>query len=58
MTSASASSPISGGRVAHLICVSPAFFDSARSGELVSRLTADTTRSIRVGASYRSRCAI
>src|SRR5712672_3171626 len=27
---------------AHLISLSPAFFDSARSGELVSRLTADT----------------
>jgi len=29
---------------AHLIALSPAFFDSARSGELVSRLTADTTQ--------------
>jgi ATP-binding cassette, subfamily B, bacterial len=29
---------------AHLISLSPAFFDSARSGELVSRLTADTTQ--------------
>jgi ATP-binding cassette subfamily B protein len=28
----------------HLISLSPAFFDSARSGELVSRLTADTTQ--------------
>src|SRR3981081_2754497 len=28
---------------AHLISLSPAFFDSARSGELISRLTADTT---------------
>jgi ATP-binding cassette subfamily B protein len=27
---------------AHLVSLSPAFFDSARSGELVSRLTADT----------------
>src|SRR6185295_16361923 len=27
---------------AHLISLSPAFFDSARSGELISRLTADT----------------
>ena len=27
--------------LAHLISLSPAFFDSARSGELVSRLTAD-----------------
>src|SRR4051812_1549053 len=29
---------------AHLVALSPAFFDSARSGELVSRLTADTTQ--------------
>lgn len=29
---------------AHLTSLSPAFFDSARSGELVSRLTADTTQ--------------
>src|SRR6201746_49849 len=29
---------------AHLISLSPAFFDSARSAELVSRLTADTTQ--------------
>ncbi|MGF6305896.1 ATP-binding cassette subfamily B protein [Bradyrhizobium sp. i1.8.4] len=29
---------------AHLIALSPTFFDSARSGELVSRLTADTTQ--------------
>ena len=29
---------------AHLISLSPAFFDSARSGEMVSRLTADTTQ--------------
>ena len=29
---------------AHLISLSPAFFDTARSGELVSRLTADTTQ--------------
>ena len=29
---------------AHLVSLSPAFFDSARSGELVSRLTADTTQ--------------
>ncbi|MEK9283189.1 MULTISPECIES: ABC transporter ATP-binding protein/permease [unclassified Bradyrhizobium] len=29
---------------AHLLSLSPAFFDSARSGELVSRLTADTTQ--------------
>ena len=29
---------------AHLISLSPAFFNSARSGELVSRLTADTTQ--------------
>jgi ATP-binding cassette subfamily B protein len=29
---------------AHLIALSPAFFDSARSGELISRLTADTTQ--------------
>jgi ATP-binding cassette, subfamily B, bacterial len=29
---------------AHLMSLSPAFFDSARSGELVSRLTADTTQ--------------
>ncbi|OKO69349.1 ABC transporter ATP-binding protein/permease [Bradyrhizobium sp. AS23.2] len=28
----------------HLLSLSPAFFDSARSGELVSRLTADTTQ--------------
>ncbi len=28
----------------HLISLSPAFFDSARSGELISRLTADTTQ--------------
>jgi ATP-binding cassette subfamily B protein len=28
----------------HLTSLSPAFFDSARSGELVSRLTADTTQ--------------
>ena len=37
---------------AHLISLSPAFFDSARSGELVSRLTADTTQiKAAVGAS-------
>ncbi|WP_213773482.1 ABC transporter transmembrane domain-containing protein [Bradyrhizobium sp. dw_78] len=29
---------------AHLIALSPSFFDSARSGELISRLTADTTQ--------------
>jgi ATP-binding cassette subfamily B protein len=29
---------------AHLISLSPVFFDSARSGELISRLTADTTQ--------------
>ncbi|GKQ53465.1 ABC transporter ATP-binding protein/permease [Bradyrhizobium sp. Ce-3] len=29
---------------AHLISLSPSFFDTARSGELVSRLTADTTQ--------------
>ncbi|WP_315813647.1 MULTISPECIES: ABC transporter ATP-binding protein/permease [unclassified Bradyrhizobium] len=29
---------------AHLMSLSPSFFDSARSGELVSRLTADTTQ--------------
>ena len=29
---------------AHLTALSPAFFDSARSGELISRLTADTTQ--------------
>jgi ATP-binding cassette subfamily B protein len=29
---------------AHLISLSPAFFDSARSGELISRLTSDTTQ--------------
>src|SRR5882757_7975686 len=29
---------------AHLISLSPSFFDSARSGELASRLTADTTQ--------------
>ena len=28
---------------AHLMSLSPAFFDSSRSGELISRLTADTT---------------
>src|SRR5215208_8280897 len=29
---------------AHLVSLSPAFFDSSRSGELISRLTADTTQ--------------
>jgi ATP-binding cassette subfamily B protein len=29
---------------AHLISLSPVFFDAARSGELISRLTADTTQ--------------
>src|SRR4051794_9762925 len=29
---------------AHLVSLSPAFFDSARSGELISRLTADATQ--------------
>ena len=29
---------------AHLMSLSPAFFNSARSGELISRLTADTTQ--------------
>ena len=29
---------------AHLMLLSPVFFDSARSGELISRLTADTTQ--------------
>src|SRR3979490_2357737 len=46
---------------AHLISLSPAFFDSARSGELVSRLTADTTqiKSAAGGSARpcRSRCA-
>src|SRR5438309_896393 len=28
----------------HLVALSPGFFDSARSGELISRLTADTTQ--------------
>ncbi len=37
---------------AHLMRLSPAFFDRARSGELVSRLTADTTQiKAAVGAS-------
>lgn len=37
---------------AHLTALSPSFFDSARSGELVSRLTADTTQiKAAVGAS-------
>src|SRR4051795_12357985 len=37
---------------AHLVSLSPAFFDSARSGELVSRLAADTTQTkSAVGAS-------
>ena len=30
--------------LAHLVLLSPSFFDSARSGELVSRLTADTVQ--------------
>ncbi|MBV9558890.1 MAG: ABC transporter ATP-binding protein/permease [Bradyrhizobium sp.] len=30
--------------LAHLMSLSPSFFDAARSGELVSRLTADTTQ--------------
>jgi ATP-binding cassette, subfamily B, bacterial len=30
--------------LAHLMSLSPAFFDSSRSGELISRLTADTTQ--------------
>ena len=30
--------------LAHLLSLSPAFFDGARSGELISRLTADTTQ--------------
>ena len=29
---------------AHLVSLSPTFFDSSRSGELISRLTADTTQ--------------
>src|SRR5690242_8476563 len=29
---------------AHLLSLSPSFFDAARSGELISRLTADTTQ--------------
>lgn len=29
---------------AHLLSLSPSFFDSSRSGELISRLTADTTQ--------------
>ena len=29
---------------AHLLRLSPAFFDAARSGEIISRLTADTTQ--------------
>ncbi len=29
---------------AHLVSLSPAFFEAARSGELISRLTADTTQ--------------
>ncbi|NUS20419.1 MAG: ATP-binding cassette domain-containing protein, partial [Mesorhizobium sp.] len=32
------------GVFAHLLSLSPAVFDSARSGELISRLTADTTQ--------------
>src|SRR5882757_10070852 len=37
---------------AHLTALSPSFFDTARSGELVSRLTADTTQiKAAVGAS-------
>jgi len=43
---------------AHLISLSPAFFDSARSGELISRLTADTTQiKSAVARRYRLRCA-
>jgi ATP-binding cassette subfamily B protein len=34
---------IRGAVFAHLAALSPAFFDSARSGEIISRLTADTT---------------
>src|SRR5205814_5896640 len=38
---------------AHLISLSPAFFDSSRSGEMISRLTADTTQiKFAVGASF------
>src|ERR1700686_4874376 len=33
-----------GAVVANLMSLSPAFFDSSRSGELISRLTADTTQ--------------
>jgi len=29
---------------AHMTCLSPAFYDSAKSGEILSRLTADTTQ--------------
>src|SRR3989440_10777748 len=37
---------------AHLVSLSPAYFDAARSGELISRLTADTTQiKAAVGAS-------
>ena len=37
---------------AHLVSLSPAYFDAARSGELLSRLTADTTQvKAAVGAS-------
>src|SRR5581483_9028244 len=34
----------SAARYAHITTLSPAFFDLTRSGELVSRLTADTTQ--------------
>jgi ATP-binding cassette subfamily B protein len=42
---------------AHLISLSPSFFDSARSGELISRLTATPPRSSRRSAP-RSRSAL
>jgi ABC-type multidrug transport system, ATPase and permease components len=36
----------------HLISLSPAYFDAAKTGELISRLTADTTQiKAAVGAS-------
>jgi ATP-binding cassette subfamily B protein len=45
-------SDLRGDVFAHLMRLSPAFFDVARSGELVSRLTADTTQiKAAVGAS-------
>ena len=43
MSAASAWSPTSGARLDHILSFAPSYFESVRTGEVISRLTNDTT---------------